>query len=208
MILVVDHHDSFTYNLVHCLAHGGAQVSVVQSDAITCEQVAALGPRGIVLSPGPGRPEDARVSLALVRTFAGRVPLFGVCLGHQILCTVFGARVVHAPRLMHGRTSLVRHDGLGVFEGLPNPLRVARYHSLVVAADTLPAELVASAFTEQGELMAVRHRELQLESVQFHPESFLTEAGQALVARWVSSLPSASRESPLVPETATLGAHG
>jgi anthranilate synthase/aminodeoxychorismate synthase-like glutamine amidotransferase len=210
VILVVDNHDSFTWNLVHCLAAalgpgGGERVRVVESDAVSCDEVAALAPRGVVLSPGPGRPEDAGVSLELVRRLSGRVPLFGVCLGHQVICAAFGARVVHAARLMHGRTSPVRHDGRGVFSGLPSPLVVARYHSLIVDAASLPASLEASAFTAEGELMAVRHRQLAIESVQFHPESFLTERGAELVTRWVSALPV---ESPLATGAATLSAHG
>jgi anthranilate synthase/aminodeoxychorismate synthase-like glutamine amidotransferase len=204
VILVVDNHDSFTWNLVHCLAAAGDQVVVVESDAVRCEDVLALAPRGVVLSPGPGRPEDAGVSLELVQRVSGRVPLFGVCLGHQVICAAFGARVVHAPRLMHGRTSPVQHDGRGVFRGLPSPLEVARYHSLIVEAASLPAELEATAFTSEGELMAVRHRQLAIESVQFHPESFLTERGRELVARWVEGLPA---ESPLAASGATLSAH-
>jgi anthranilate synthase/aminodeoxychorismate synthase-like glutamine amidotransferase len=217
VILVVDNHDSFTWNLVHCLAaaaqacsraQGRAwtedEVAVVESDAVTCEDVLARRPRGVVLSPGPGRPEDAGVSLELVGRLAGRVPLFGVCLGHQVICAAFGARVVHAPRLMHGRTSPVHHDGRGLFSGLPSPLQVARYHSLIVEAASLPAALEATAFTPEGELMAVRHRSLAVEAVQFHPESFLTAHGSELVARWVAALPA---QSPLAAGGATLSAH-
>jgi anthranilate synthase/aminodeoxychorismate synthase-like glutamine amidotransferase len=205
VILVVDHHDSFTWNLVHCLARTGAPVKVAQADTLSVEQVEALDPRGIVLSPGPGRPEDARLALALVPRFAGRVPLLGVCLGHQVLCMAFGARVVHAARLMHGRVSAISHDGLGLFTGLPSPLAVARYHSWIVDPASLPAELAASAFSAAGELMAVRHRAYDVEGVQFHPESFLTEHGQALVARWVAR---AWSESPGSYEPANLPAHG
>ena len=206
MILVVDHHDSFTWNLVHCLARTGASVKVVQSDALTIDAVFALDPSGIVLSPGPGHPEHATLARALVPRFAGRLPLLGVCLGHQALCLAFGARVVHAPRLMHGRVSAIAHDGLGVFGGLPSPLAVARYHSLIVDADSLPAELSPTAFSDEGELMAVRHRVYDIEGVQFHPESFLTEHGAAMVARWVERV--VSNESPRAHETATLPAHG
>ena len=205
MILVVDHHDSFTWNLVHSLARTGAPITVAQADALTLQEVEALAPRGIVLSPGPGRPEDALLARALVHRFAGRVPLLGVCLGHQVLCLAFGARVVHAPRLMHGRVSAIAHDGLGLFTGLPSPLVVARYHSLVVDPASLPGELAASAMSDAGELMAVRHRAYDVEGVQFHPESFLTEHGQALVARWVERV---SSESPASYETANLPAHG
>jgi para-aminobenzoate synthetase component 2 len=205
VILVVDHHDSFTWNLVHCLARTGAPVKVLQSDETSLEEIEALAPRAIVLSPGPGRPEDAALALALVPRFAGRVPLLGVCLGHQVLCTAFGAQVVHAARLMHGRVSAIAHDGLGLFRGLPSPLRVARYHSLIVEPQSLPGELLASAFSDAGELMAVRHRELDVEGVQFHPESFLTEQGPRLLAGWVLRV---SAQSPLQPTAATLRVHG
>lgn len=198
MLLVVDNHDSFTWNLVHALGQFASDVLVKQGDALTLDDVRALAPRGIVLSPGPGRPEHAGIGVELVRALAAldgclhphgdRVPLFGVCLGHQIICTAFGARVVHAPRLMHGRTSRVRHDGAGVFRDLPNPLTVARYHSLLVEAESLPAMLHATAHSEEGELMAVRHATLPIESVQFHPESFLTEHGGQLVRSFVSRL--------------------
>jgi anthranilate synthase/aminodeoxychorismate synthase-like glutamine amidotransferase len=205
VILVVDNHDSFTWNLVHGLARAASdRVMVVESDVVSCEDVLALAPRGVVLSPGPGRPEDAGISLALVGRLAGRVPLFGVCLGHQVICAALGARVVHAPRLMHGRTSPLRHDGRGVFTGLPSPLEVARYHSLIVDAASLPPALEATAFTPEGELMAVRHRQLAIEAVQFHPESFLTERGLEMIARWVEALPT---ESPLASGGATLTGH-
>lgn len=188
MLLVVDNHDSFTWNLVHAFGRFAADVKVVQSDEITLEDVRRAAPRAIVLSPGPGRPEQAGIGLALVREFASSVPLFGVCLGHQIICAAWGARVVHAPRLMHGRTSQVTHDGRGVFAALPNPLAVARYNSLIVECASLPAELAPTAFAETGELMAVRHTSLPVESVQFHPESFLTECGLAMVERFVAQL--------------------
>lgn len=188
MLLVVDNHDSFTWNLVHAFARFASDVQVVQSDAVTLADVQRAAPRAIVLSPGPGRPERAGIGLALVRAFAASVPLFGVCLGHQIICAAWGARVVHAPRLMHGRTSQVRHDGRGVFTALPSPLSVARYNSLIVERASLPAELAPTAFAETGELMAVRHTSLHVESVQFHPESFLTECGLAMVERFVTQL--------------------
>jgi anthranilate synthase/aminodeoxychorismate synthase-like glutamine amidotransferase len=188
MLLVVDNHDSFTWNLVHALGRFLTKLAVVQADEVNVDAVRAMAPRGIVLSPGPGRPEHAGVSLALVRELAPSTPLLGVCLGHQVICAAFGAHVVHAPRLMHGRTSPITHDGQGLFRDLPSPLRVARYHSLIVDAHTLPSELVATAFTEQGELMAVRHTSLPIESVQFHPESFMTECGLALLARFVERI--------------------
>ena len=186
MLLVLDNHDSFTWNLVHALGQFVPQWEVVQGDEITLQGVLQRRPRGLVLTPGPGRPEQAGVGIEVVRALAGKVPIFGVCLGHQIICAAFGAHVVHAPRLMHGRTSHVTHDGQGVFAGLPNPLRLARYHSLIVAPETLPRELVASAFSERGELMAVRHASLPIESVQFHPESFLSECGLRMIERFAA----------------------
>ncbi|HEY6879213.1 MAG TPA: aminodeoxychorismate/anthranilate synthase component II [Polyangiales bacterium] len=186
MLLVVDNHDSFTWNLVHLLGQFATDVRVVQGDTIDVAGVQALAPRGVVLSPGPGRPE-AGVGMALVR--AVQVPVLGVCLGHQMICAAFGAHVGHAPRLMHGRTSQLTHDRRGLFTDLPEGFAVARYHSLIVDPATLPPELEACAFSEQGELMAVRHRSLPIDGLQFHPESFLTEHGAAIVERFVSGLP-------------------
>ena len=174
MLLVIDNHDSFTWNLVHALMRWADDVEVAQSDALTVADVVQRRPRGIVLSPGPGRPADAGVSLELVRAVAAHIPVLGVCLGHQVVCEAFGARVERARRAIHGVAWGVEHDGRGLFTGLPNPLRVARYHSLIVNADSLPASLEATCWTAQGELMGVRHRVFPLESVQFHPESFLT----------------------------------
>lgn len=187
MLLVIDNHDSFTWNLVHMLAHFASDLQVVQGDAIDVASVVALAPRGVVLSPGPGRPE-AGIGMALIDALA--VPLLGVCLGHQMICAAFGASVGHAPRLMHGRTSALEHDGRGLFSGLPARFAVARYHSLIVDAATLPDELEPSAFSEQRELMAVRHRTRPIEGLQFHPESFLTEHGAAMIGRFVASLPA------------------
>ncbi len=187
MLLVVDNHDSFTWNLVHALGEFARDVHVVQGDSIDLDGVRALAPRGIVLSPGPGRPEVG-IGMSLVR--ASAVPLLGVCLGHQMICAAFGARVSHASRLMHGRTSPLRHDGRGLFTGLPAGFSVARYHSLIVDLATLPPELEPTAFSEADELMAVRHRTLPIEGVQFHPESFLTAHGATMLERFVSSLPA------------------
>jgi anthranilate synthase/aminodeoxychorismate synthase-like glutamine amidotransferase len=185
MLLVIDHRDSFTWNLVHVLGCWGESVEVVQSDEMTAESVRSRGPRALVLSAGPGHPEEAQQSLALVRALWPELPILGVCLGHQILCSAFGARVTHASEVRHGRVSMVHHDGSELFAGLPSPLRAARYHSLVVDAASLPECLVASAFADTGELMAVRHRTLPLYSVQFHPESFLTEHGKQIAQAFV-----------------------
>jgi anthranilate synthase component 2 len=183
-ILVVDNYDSFTYNLVQLLAAAGAEVAVVRNDAESVDALLARRPSGILLSPGPGRPEEAGVCLALV----GRrppLPLFGVCLGHQALGAAFGGAVGRAPAPMHGKTSLIRHDGSGLFRGLPNPFEATRYHSLHLEAGTLPAELEAVAWSEDGVIQALRHRELPYWGVQFHPESVLTIAGPRLVANFL-----------------------
>ena len=185
MILMVDNYDSFTYNLVQMLAAAGAEVEVLRNDAASAEAMLARQPRGIVLSPGPGRPEDAGVCLGLLRLHA-RVPLLGVCLGHQALGVAFGATVDRAPRLMHGKTSAIRHGDQGVFAGLPNPFEATRYHSLEVKEPTLPEELEPLAWADDGTLMAMRHRELPYWGVQFHPESVLTGSGPHLLANFLS----------------------
>jgi anthranilate synthase/aminodeoxychorismate synthase-like glutamine amidotransferase len=185
MILVVDNYDSFTYNLVQMLAAAGAAVEVVRNDAAGAEAMLGRRPRGIVLSPGPGRPEAAGVCVELIRRRAA-VPLLGVCLGHQALGVAFGAVVERASQLMHGKTSQVRHDGGGLFAGLPNPFEATRYHSLTVREDSLPPELAATAWSEDGVLMGVEHRELPYTGVQFHPESVLTASGPQLLANFLS----------------------
>jgi para-aminobenzoate synthetase component 2 len=185
-ILVVDNYDSFVYNLVQYLGVLGAEPVVVRHDAIAVEDVEALGPAGILVSPGPGRPGDAGVSAAVVRAWAGRVPILGVCLGHQVIGEVFGAEVVRAP-VVHGKTSAIDHDGRGVFAGLPQPLVATRYHSLVVSPAGLPVELLVSARSEDGTVMGLRHRDLPVEGVQFHPESVLTVAGHLLLANWLAA---------------------
>lgn len=185
MILMVDNYDSFTYNLVQMIAAAGAEVEVLRNDAESAEAMLAREPLGIVLSPGPGRPEDAGVCLDLIRQ-RSQVPLLGVCLGHQALGLAFGARVDRASRLMHGKTSSVRHKGVGVFTGLPNPFEATRYHSLDLKEDTLPDELEPLAWAEDGTLMGMRHRELPYWGVQFHPESVLTGVGPHLLDNFLA----------------------
>ena len=188
MILVIDNYDSFTYNLVQYLGELGAEVLVRRNDAVTVPEVEKLAPAGVLISPGPGRPEEAGVSLDIVEHLGSRTPIFGVCLGHQSIAQCFGASIVRAERLMHGRTSEIIHEHKGVFEGLPSPLTATRYHSLIAKRDTIPKELEISAWTGEGEVMGVRHVELPIEGVQFHPESFLTEHGHQLIGNWLSGL--------------------
>jgi anthranilate synthase/aminodeoxychorismate synthase-like glutamine amidotransferase len=189
MILVVDNYDSFTYNLVQYLGELGAVVDVHRNDAIDVAGIASLAPEGILISPGPGTPDEAGVTLAVVRELGASIPVLGVCLGHQAIGQAFGGSVVRAPRLMHGRTSPIEHGGSGVFAGLPSPFRATRYHSLIVARDDLPAVLEVTAWTAEGEIMGLRHRTLPIEGVQFHPESFLTEHGHALLRSFLRRLP-------------------
>lgn len=195
MILVVDNYDSFTYNLVQYLAQAGAVVRVERNDAIGVEAIAELEPEGILLSPGPGAPDRAGISLAIVERLAGRIPIFGVCLGHQTIAQVYGGRIVRAARPMHGRTSPIHHRGEGVFHGLPSPFTATRYHSLIVERESLPGALEVTAWTEEGEIMGLRHRELDVEGVQFHPESFLTEHGHALLGNFLARLPRGGRRA-------------
>ena len=185
-LLLIDNYDSFTYNLVQAFLVLGAEVTVYRNDAITVEDARDLAPTHLCISPGPGTPYDAGISMDMIRAFAGRVPVLGVCLGHQSIVEVFGGKVVRAGRLMHGKTSLVRHDGLGVFADLPQSCEVGRYHSLIAAPETLPAELTVSARTPEGEIMGVRHRDLAVEGVQFHPESILTPLGPRLLGNFLA----------------------
>ena len=185
-LLLIDNYDSFTYNLVQAFLVLGAEVSVYRNDALTPEQARALAPSHLCVSPGPGAPQDAGVSMDMIRAFAGHVPVLGVCLGHQAIVQVFGGQVVRADRLMHGKTSMVRHDARTLFVGLPQPCEVGRYHSLIAAPATLPAVLEVSARTAEGEIMGVRHRTLLVEGVQFHPESILTPAGPRLLANFLA----------------------
>jgi anthranilate synthase/aminodeoxychorismate synthase-like glutamine amidotransferase len=184
-LLRVDNYDSFTYNLVQAFLVLGAEVEVRRNDEITVAAALALAPTHLCISPGPGTPYDAGVSMDMIRAFAGRVPVFGVCLGHQSIVEVFGGKVVRAGRLMHGKTSLVHHDGLGLYAGLPQPCEVGRYHSLIAQPGSLPAELLVTATTDQHEIMGVRHRSLMVEGVQFHPESVLTPDGPALMGNFL-----------------------
>jgi anthranilate synthase component II len=190
-VLVVDNYDSFVYNLVQYLGELGVEPVVHRHDALTVDDAIALDPDGVLVSPGPGRPEDAGVSNDVIRHFTGRRPVLGVCLGHQCLGQIYGGDVVRAPQVMHGKTSMVHHDGKGVFRGLPNPFEATRYHSLVVARASVPDELEVSAETTDGIVMGLRHRQHPTtEGVQFHPESILTTGGHDLVANFVRSLGS------------------
>ena len=184
-MLLIDNYDSFTYNLVQAFAALGADVMVYRNDAITVEEAIELAPTHLVISPGPGRPEDAGVSLAMIGAFAERIPVLGVCLGHQSLVHHFGGDIVRAERLMHGKTSMARHDSKTIFEGLTQPVEVGRYHSLCAQHDSLPDVLELTAETERGEIMGVRHKTLPLEGVQFHPESVLTPEGDQLMANFL-----------------------
>ena len=185
-VLVIDNYDSFVYNLVQYLGELGADPIVHRNDAIDLADVGAIDPDGVLISPGPGRPEDAGISVQLVGALAGQVPVLGVCLGHQCIAQVFGGVVVRAPVLMHGKTSMVHHDGSGVLAGLIDPLQATRYHSLVVSPTNLPDELVVTATSEDGTVMGLRHHELPVEGVQFHPESILTDDGHRLLANWLA----------------------
>jgi len=187
-VLVIDNYDSFTYNLVQYLGELGAEPIVRRNDEIDLAGIEALAPDAIVISPGPGTPDDAGISMEVIRAWAGRRPVLGVCLGHQAIGQVFGGTVVRADRVMHGKTSLIHHDGTGVFDGLPSPLEATRYHSLVVDPGSLPDTLVVTARTDDADpvIMGLRHRDLDVEGVQFHPESILTGAGHQLLERFLA----------------------
>jgi anthranilate synthase/aminodeoxychorismate synthase-like glutamine amidotransferase len=187
-VLVIDNYDSFTWNLVQEMGELGADLEVVRNDATTVSDVAALSPSGIVLSPGPGRPEDAGISCDLIRELGPSIPILGVCLGHQAIGTVYGATIGRAPTIMHGKTSEITHDGRGVFAGIASPLVATRYHSLVMEPDTIPDELIVTAHTSDGVVMGVRHAVHPVEGVQFHPESVLTSEGPRLLANFLSRL--------------------
>jgi anthranilate synthase/aminodeoxychorismate synthase-like glutamine amidotransferase len=187
-LVVIDNYDSFTYNTVQLFGGLGARCSVLLNDRTTLREIEGLAPQGIVLSPGPGTPDEAGITLAAIRHFSGRVPLLGICLGHQALAQAFGARVVRAARPIHGKASAIEHDGLGIFRGIPSPTAGGRYNSLVVDPSTVPAELAVSARSEASEVMGLRHRRLPIESVQFHPESVLSEHGKLLFGNWLAGL--------------------
>ena len=185
MVLLIDNYDSFTYNLVQALGALGARPEVYRNDAMGIDEIRGRSPSRIVISPGPGRPEDAGISLEVIRRLAEEVPILGVCLGHQCIARAFGGEIVQAGRLVHGKTTPIRHDGIGCLRGVPSPFVAARYHSLAVEAASLPSCLVPSAWTEGEEIMGIRHRELPLEGVQFHPESFLTETGGRILRNFL-----------------------
>ena len=185
MILMIDNYDSFTYNLVQYFGELGADMRVVLNDEMSVAAIAALKPEKIVISPGPCSPTEAGVSLEVIRTFAGRVPILGVCLGHQAIGQAFGGKVVHAKELMHGKTSPISHLDRGVFAGLPSPFTATRYHSLAVLRESLPAEIEVTAWTEDGEIMGLAHKTLAVEGVQFHPESILTEHGHQMLKNFL-----------------------
>ena len=180
-VLMIDNYDSFTYNLVQYLAELGAEVTVWRNDQFALDDVAGLAPELIVISPGPGRPESAGLSMPLVERYAGKYPILGVCLGHQAIAQVFGGEVVRAERIMHGKTSEIRHDGRGVFRDLPNPMTATRYHSLLLASESVPPEIEVCAETDEGEIMGLRVRDKAVAGVQFHPESILSPEGKALL---------------------------
>ncbi|EPO7772089.1 TPA: aminodeoxychorismate synthase component 2 [Klebsiella aerogenes] len=185
MILLIDNYDSFTWNLYQYFCELGAEVLVKRNDELTLAEIASLAPEKIVISPGPCTPDESGISLDVIRRYAGKTPLLGVCLGHQAIAQVFGAAIVRAAQVMHGKTSLIEHNGEGVFKGLNNPLTVTRYHSLVIDPPTLPADFIVTARSASGEIMGIRHRQWDLEGVQFHPESILSEQGHRLLENFL-----------------------
>jgi anthranilate synthase component II len=194
MLLMIDNYDSFTYNLVQYFGQLGVKVEVFRNDAISIDKIADLNPKHIVLSPGPCTPDQAGVTLEVIKNFAGKIPIFGVCLGHQAIGQAFGGKVVRAPAVMHGKVSKVQHRGVGVFKNMPNPLTATRYHSLVVEQETLPDCLTVTGRTEDGLIMGIKHKTLPVEGVQFHPESILTEAGHDLLANFLNMPLFSNRE--------------
>ena len=197
-ILVIDNYDSFVFNLVQYLGQLGVECEVRRNDEISVREVGTLRPAGVLLSPGPGTPERAGICMPVISEYGGKLPIFGVCLGHQAFGAAYGATVNRAPELLHGKTSLVTHAGVGVLDGLPSPFTATRYHSLAVVESTLPSEIEVTGRTESGVVMAMRHKTLPIEGVQFHPESVLTEGGHTMLANWLAScgLPSALEKAP------------
>ena len=185
MLLMIDNYDSFTYNLVQHLGEIGEDIRVFRNDKVTIKDIEELKPERIVISPGPCTPKEAGVSVDVIKYFAGKIPILGVCLGHQAIGAAFGGDIIRAPRLMHGKTSMIHHDGKTIFEGLPNPFEATRYHSLIIKKETLPDCLEITAWTEQDEIMGVRHKEFIVEGVQFHPESILTKVGKTLLKNFL-----------------------
>jgi anthranilate synthase/aminodeoxychorismate synthase-like glutamine amidotransferase len=185
MLLMIDNYDSFTYNLVQHLGEIGEDIRVFRNDKVTIKDIEELKPERIVISPGPCTPKEAGVSVDVIKYFAGKIPILGVCLGHQAIGAAFGGDIIRAPRLMHGKTSMIHHDGKTIFKGLPNPFEATRYHSLIIKKETLPDCLEITAWTEQDEIMGVRHKEFIVEGVQFHPESILTKVGKTLLKNFL-----------------------
>jgi para-aminobenzoate synthetase component 2 len=187
-VVVIDNYDSFTYNLVQYVEALGGECDVRLNDRVTVEEIAESKPAGILLSPGPGNPDDAGVTLSVIQKLSGKLPIFGVCLGHQAIGQAFGGNVIRAPELMHGKTSGILHDGRSIFQGLPSPFEATRYHSLIVEEASFPAVLEVTARTQKGEIMGLRHRDFAVEGVQFHPESILTDHGLRIIDNWLASL--------------------
>mgnify|MGYP001089505134 FL=1 len=194
MILIIDNYDSFTYNLVHLVARNTTLLQVSRNDEITLEDIRELNPSGILISPGPGRPADAGITCDTIRELGSSVPILGVCLGHQAIGEVYGCKITYAPKLMHGKTSEIHHDGKGVFQAVSDPCTATRYHSLVIAPETVPEVLLVTARSEDGTIMGVRHTSHPVEGIQFHPESLLTKEGPAMIDNWMLSLQLASAE--------------
>lgn len=194
MILMIDNYDSFTYNLVHYLSELGEEVTVARNDKISLEDVGKMSPEIIVVSPGPCTPKEAGVSVDVIKEFAGRTPILGVCLGHQSMAYAYGAEIVRAGRLLHGKTSPIRHDEKGIYKDIPNPFEATRYHSLLIEKGTLPDEFEVSAWTDEGEIMGIRHKEHLMEGVQYHPESILTKHGKDILRNFISLAKEKTRE--------------
>jgi anthranilate synthase component 2/para-aminobenzoate synthetase component 2 len=185
MLLMIDNYDSFTYNLVQYLGELGEDIKVFRNDKITISEIEKLDPERIVISPGPCTPKEAGISIEVIQHFAGKIPVLGVCLGHQSIGAAFGAKIINAPRLMHGKTSLIHHDGKTIFKGLPNPFEATRYHSLIIKKETLSDDFIITAWTDRDEIMGIRHKKMLIEGVQFHPESILTTAGKDLLRNFL-----------------------